>query len=118
MKAFFGLFVFLIFGIGALYPVHANTENIVVVDVRTTDEFNTSHVKGAMNVDIMDSTFKDQILKLDKSKTYKVYCKSGKRAARALQMMKDLGFKDIENLGGLKEAVKKLNKPCEGKESC
>ena len=59
-----------------------------------------------------------EIEKLDKSKSYKLYCRSGNRSGQTLKIMKELGFKDVENLGSLSEAVRKLNGTCEGPKSC
>jgi len=92
----------------------ASTENVVILDVRTSAEFNESHVKGALNIDIRENDFKDKIAKMDKSKTYKVYCRSGNRSSQAIKIMKDLDFKNIENIGGLEKAAKTLNTTCVG----
>lgn len=86
----------------------------VVIDVRTPQEFSQGHVPGAVNIDIQSPEFEAKIKKLDTAKVYKVYCRSGNRSGKALQKMKSLGFKDVENLGSLSQALGKLNKPCEG----
>lgn len=90
----------------------------IVLDVRTPAEFQDSHVLSAKNIDFKNSNFKSEIEKLDKNKTYKLYCRSGHRAGLALKIMEDLGFKHVENLGGLSDAVKKLHAQCEGPKSC
>ena len=117
MKALFGLLGF-IFGAGATMPVYANTENFIIVDVRTRAEFAESHVKGALNIDVLEPDFQSKISKLDKSKTFKVYCRSGNRSGQALRTMNSIGFKDVENLGSLNQALKKLNRQCEGNSPC
>lgn len=113
MKMLTGLFTFIL-GFGAALPVYANSDDFVILDVRTDEEFNDSHVKGSINIDILDASFHKEISKLDKSKVYKVYCRSGNRSGQAAQIMKSAGFKDVENLGSLNQAAKRLNKPCEG----
>lgn len=105
-----GLLAFL-FGAGMVPPVYANSENFVVIDVRTAEEFAQSHVENALNLDVFDSGFQTEIAKLDKSKTYKVYCRSGNRSGQAERLMKSLGFQDVENLGSLSQAAKRLNRP-------
>ncbi len=117
MKAIFGLFAF-IFGTAGAIPVYANTENFVIIDVRTHDEFLESHVLGALNIDVLSPDFKSKISALDKTKIYKVYCRSGNRSAQAMQTMKSIGFKDVENLGSLNQAAKRLNRQCAGNSSC
>ena len=44
--------------------------------------------------------FSDEIQKLDKTKPYLVYCRSGRRSAAAMQQMKDAGFTNVTNLDG------------------
>lgn len=117
MKTLIGLFT-LILGAGTALPVFANTENFVIIDVRTPDEFADSRVAGAINIDILSTDFKNRISALDKTKTYKVYCRSGNRSDQAMQIMKSNGFKDVENIGSVSQAAKRLNRKCEGKTSC
>lgn len=117
MKSLLGVLSF-IFGAGSVMPVYANTENVIIVDVRTREEFEESHAKGALNIDVLKSDFQSEILNLDKSKVFKVYCRSGNRSGQALRTMKSLGFKDVENLGSLNQAIKKLNSQCESRSPC
>jgi Rhodanese-related sulfurtransferase len=81
----------------------------VILDVRTPKEFAEEHVPNAVNVDFLNPNFKTEIQKLDKADSYKVYCRSGRRSGQAIIMMKQLGFKNIENVGGLEDAKKTLN---------
>lgn len=102
----------------SLFTLTALASETVVLDVRTPAEYQESHVKGAKNVDFKDSNFRSEIGKLDKTRNYKLYCRSGNRSGQALKMMQDMGFKNIENLGSLGDAVKKLNGTCEGPKGC
>lgn len=97
--------------------VYAADENMVILDVRTPSEFSTNHIKGAINIDFYASEFQNKITNLDKTKNYKVYCRSGNRSGQTVNMMMSLGFKNVENVGGLSQASKKLNITCE-KDSC
>lgn len=99
-------------------PVFAYSKNLIVIDVRTPEEFNEVRVEGSHNFDIYNSKFKEMISKLDKTKTYKVYCRSGNRSGQAEKIMKSLGFKDVENVGSISEAAKYLNRKCQGKTPC
>lgn len=83
---------------------------IVVLDVRTPEEYAEGHVQGSLNIDVLNKDFIKKIKGLNKEDTYKIYCRSGKRAAKALDEMKGLGFKDLENLGGYEDARKVLEK--------
>lgn len=74
--------------------------NAVILDVRTNEEFKQGAIKGAINLDLIGGTFKQEIVKMDKNKTYFVYCRSGNRSGQACKMMGDLGFKNLYNLSG------------------
>lgn len=104
------LFVFL-----QIHQAYADTKNIIVLDVRTLEEYKESHVKDAVNIDVLNPEFKLKVQKLDKNKSYKLYCRSGNRSGQAEKLMKSMGFKDVENIGSLSQAVKKMNRNCEGK---
>lgn len=69
--------------------------NFIIVDVRTKEEYDTGHVKGAINIPY-DSI--DENTNLDKSKTILVYCKSGVRSGKAYQTLKKLNY-DVYDLG-------------------
>lgn len=107
----------MIFGTAPIQTVYAGTENFVILDVRTPQEYSDSHIVSSKNIDFLNSSFKNEISKLDKTKVYKVYCRSGNRSGQAVRLMKELGFQDVENLGGFAQASKVLNRPCEGR-SC
>lgn len=83
---------------------------VVVLDVRTPEEYSEGHVSGSLNIDVTNKDFAKKIKGLNKEDTYKIYCRSGKRAGRALEEMKSMGFKDLENLGGYEDARKVLEK--------
>ena len=104
-----------IFGLSANAQVFQDTKNFQILDVRTPEEFAMSHVEGAENIDFLSSSFQTKIQNLDKNKIYKLYCRSGNRSGQAERIMKTLGFKDVENLGSLSTAAKRLQKNCVGK---
>lgn len=82
-----------------------NDENAVILDVRTEEEFEEGYIPDAVNIDIRQGQgFIDELEKLDKSKTYYVYCRSGARSAQACTIMGQLGFEEAHNLlGGILE---------------
>ncbi len=77
-----------------------STNDIQLVDVRTPEEFNQGHLKGALNYNINSGEFQQQIAKLDKSKVVLVYCLSGGRSASAAELMSTNGFQEIYNMQG------------------
>lgn len=75
-------------------------KNIKILDVRTPGEVSQGKIKNATNININSPDFKQKVEKLDKSKTYVVYCRSGVRSSRACRMMKKMGFENLYNLQG------------------
>lgn len=76
-------------------------KNAVVLDVRTTEEYNESFIPKAINYNVMDSlNFVKAVQPLDKNKKYYLYCRSGRRSGKALVMMKNMGFKNVLHLSG------------------
>lgn len=73
---------------------------VVVLDVRTRGEFNEGHIANAINIDVESDSFLNEIAKLDKSKTYAVYCRSGRRSADAVAKMSNEQFISLVNLNG------------------
>ena len=74
--------------------------SVTLVDVRTPGEFASGHIAGATNVDFESGNFEQDIQKLDKTKTYAVYCRSGNRSGQATALMVKDGFKAVFNLDG------------------
>jgi rhodanese-related sulfurtransferase len=104
-----------------LFPMQGWAEAVkdaVILDVRTPEEFKETRVKGAVNIDFKNPNFKSEIEKLDKNKPYKLYCRSGNRSGKAMELMKGMGFTNLENLGSVKEAAEKLKIACEGEKPC
>ena len=75
----------------------ANDKNGVILDLRTTDEMNKGFIKGAVQLDFLAKDAEKQIDKLDKNKTYYIYCASGGRSADAAEYMEKGGFKRVYN---------------------
>jgi rhodanese-related sulfurtransferase len=89
-------------------------KNAVVLDVRTSEEFNTGYIKNAFQADWTNrEQFNDRTQHLDKSKTIYVYCLSGGRSAAAADALSKKGF-NVVNLEGGITAWKKAGKPVEG----
>jgi rhodanese-related sulfurtransferase len=74
--------------------------SVILIDVRTPAEFATGHISGATNIDFESGTFSEEIQKLDKTKTYAVYCRSGNRSGQATALMEKEGFISLYNLSG------------------
>jgi rhodanese-related sulfurtransferase len=78
----------------------AEQKDVVILDVRTEREYAYGHLENAIVIDIYSRGFKDKISKLDKEKTYYVYCKTGIRSRSAVNYMIKTGFKKVCDLEG------------------
>ncbi len=79
----------------------AKDSNAIIIDVRTEDEVEEGYIPNMINIDIgLGQGFLDELEKLDKTKSYYVYCRSGSRSAQACTLMGRMGFKNIYNLVG------------------
>jgi len=83
-----------------VYDAVYSTDSVQLVDVRTPEEYNTSHLKGAQNICVTDNDFKEKVKSLDKNKPVYVYCKMGGRSAKAAKKLKDMGFTKIYDMDG------------------
>lgn len=74
----------------------------IILDVRTPEEYKEKHLAGAQQLDFLNSeAFDAGIKQLDKSHTYYVYCRSGKRSHNACIKMKKQGLKVFDMEGGI-----------------
>ena len=72
----------------------------VLLDVRTRKEFDAERIAGAVIVDYNSPSFRDEIAKLDRSKSYLVYCRTGNRTNGAVKVMRELGFPNVSVFPG------------------
>lgn len=83
----------------------------IILDVRTPGEYKEEHLAGAQQLDFLNTSVFDAGIKLlDKSHTYYVYCRSGKRSHNACIKMKKHGLKVFDMEGGILN-WKKLGMP-------
>lgn len=74
-----------------------------LIDVRTVEEYASGHISGSLNMDVNNPGFKDNVLMLDRSKEYALYCASGVRSGKAAEIMRQSGFASVYTLtGGIK----------------
>ena len=80
--------------------VKADT-SAIILDVRQPEEFAEGHLAQAINLDWLNQTvFINGLAKLNKQKTYYVYCRSGRRSQAAAGKLKAEGFQVIDLKGG------------------
>ena len=69
--------------------------DFVLLDVRTREEFDAERIAGAVIVDYRSPSFRERVAKLDRGKTYLVYCRTGNRTNGAVKVMRELGFPNV-----------------------
>ncbi len=91
-------------------------DNVQVLDVRTSGEYYSGHIKNALQADWTNRVqFNDRIQYVDKDKPVYIYCLVGGRSSAAADWMRQNGFKKVIELEGGINAWKKASKPLEGK---
>ena len=75
-------------------------DGLVVLDVRTLEEFNEGHLEGATMIDFYRADFEAELAALDKDAPYLLYCRSGNRSGQTRAIMEELGFTNVADVGG------------------
>lgn len=71
---------------------------VVIIDVRTPEEYAAGHIEGAVNLPVELPGFDEAVAELDKDTHYAVYCRTGRRSAIAVGKMNDAGITKISEL--------------------
>ncbi len=91
-----------------------STDSAIVIDVRTPGEFAQGYINHAVNINFNSADFETSIDKLDKNKSYFVYCYSGGRSSKAASFMRSNGFTKVYELMNGMLAWKSKNLPLAG----
>ena len=81
-----------------LFKEFKGKDVLVILDVRSKEEFENNHIPDAINIDFCNKNFFEILKLLDKSKVYLVYSKSGMLSEEAVMMMKELKFERFHNM--------------------
>ena len=84
----------------AVKTINTST-NLILLDVRTAEEYSSGNIPNSINIDVLSSDFKSKIELLDKNKEYLIYCRSGNRSTIASSIMATNGFTKIYNLNNV-----------------
>jgi phage shock protein E len=76
-------------------------DSIIIVDVRTQEEYDAGYIEGAVLIPDFDIEAKAESLLPDKDATILIYCRSGRRSALAAQKLVELGYQNIYDFGGI-----------------
>jgi rhodanese-related sulfurtransferase len=81
-----------------LIDKHSGDSEFAILDIRTPGEFQSGHLAKSIPIDFYSQTFADQLNRLDKTKTYLVYCRTGNRSTKSLKLFKKLKFQKIYHM--------------------
>lgn len=82
------------------------TDDFILVDVRTSEEYRDGHLEGSVNIDYFSDDFSNEIKQLGLETPIVLYCRSGNRSEKSMSIMYDLGFVELRNFkGGYKEWI-------------
>lgn len=79
-----------------------NEKGIILLDVRTKEEYMEGHIKDALLIPVDDLEQEAEENLKDKDAVIFVYCRSGNRSATAADMLAKLGYSNVYDLGGIK----------------
>jgi rhodanese-related sulfurtransferase len=90
---------------------YGDSPDVVILDIRTADEYEIYHIRGAVNIDFYAEDFSEELDALDRDKVYLIYCRTGRRTGtaedNALELMKRMEFPEVYNMpGGIHAFVK------------
>lgn len=80
---------------------------MILIDVRTKNEYDNGHLDSAINYDIMDM-LNGSYPSIDKNREVYLYCESGNRSMMAKNLMENVGFQKVFDLGSMEEAEGKI----------
>ena len=84
-----------IFTISADLFYSERTPENLLIDVRTAEEYEKSHISGALNISVLSDDFKEKINEFQKQAPVFIYCRFGKRSKKAAIQTDSLGFKNL-----------------------
>ena len=77
-----------------------NDTDIIILDVRTSEEINAGYIPNSTFIDYYDKNFENKINLIDRSKKIYTLCKSGGRSVNAAKILSKKGFRNVFNLEG------------------
>ena len=84
----------------SLVEMNWRNPDFVILDLRGADDYARGHLQGAVNIPFGTSTFRDELARLDRGKTYVVYCRAGGLSIETREMMRRMGFSEVTVMEG------------------
>ncbi len=85
-------------GAAELIEKHKGDNDFAILDIRTPGEFQSGHLAKSILIDFYSKNFADQLSRLDKEKTFLIYCRSGNRSTKSLELFKKLKFQKVYHM--------------------
>ena len=79
---------------------YETNDGAVLLDVRTAEEYRDGHIDGSVNIPLDRISSVENIVK-DKSTPLYVYCLSGGRSGQSVSYLKQMGYTNVKNIGGI-----------------
>ncbi|HRY77613.1 MAG TPA: rhodanese-like domain-containing protein [Candidatus Izemoplasmatales bacterium] len=76
-------------------------EDVILVDVRTLEEFAAGHIEGAILLPLASISAQASTVIPDKKAIYIIYCRSGNRSAQAVDLLVEMGYETLYDMGGI-----------------
>ena len=88
---------------------YSTTDGAVLLDVRTPDEYRQGHIPGSKNVPLQ-SIDKVTVMINNKATPIFVHCLSGARSRQAAAVLKQMGYSNVKNIGGISAYTGKVER--------
>tara|TARA_B100001027_G_scaffold84551_1_gene57879 strand:+ start:1024 stop:1374 length:351 start_codon:yes stop_codon:yes gene_type:complete len=93
-----------------LFSSLLSSNEIILIDVRSLEEVKTGIIQDAIHIEWTQIDKEINDIDVNKDQPIFLYCRSGNRSGKATVILEKIGFTNVVNAGGIKEAAKKLDK--------
>jgi len=93
-----------------LFSSLLSSNEIILIDVRSLEEVKTGIIQDAIHIEWTQIDKEINDIDVTKDQPIFLYCRSGNRSGKATVILEKIGFTNVVNAGGIKEAAKKLDK--------
>ncbi len=93
-----------------LFSSLMSSNEIILIDVRSLEEVKTGIIQDAIHIEWTQIDKEINDIDVTKDQPIFLYCRSGNRSGKATVILEKIGFTNVVNAGGIKEAAKKLDK--------